>query len=212
MKVVFVDTCGECPYMKMGSPPYCVKGSFDVRNLEIIHKDCTLKDNPNIQDDDEPVESGKSLKEVISKKKDKEIEKPKNTTSEAIEESYSDKDDEWWGESVEPQKKTDTSKVCTLCGNPFNGDEITEMDSDDEIIKVHKTCYENIDALVDSSDEMDMIKESVEKKKSEEVIKVESKEIKVELKEIKVEPKEDIKEPAKEDTKEDKDDDWDADW
>lgn len=190
MKVVFVDTCGECPYMKMGSPPYCVKGSFDVRNLEIIHKDCTLKDNPDIQDAEEPVEKGKSLQEVISKKKDKDVEKPKNTTSES--------DDEWWGESVEPQKKTDTSKTCTLCGNPFNGDEITEMDSDNEIIKVHKTCYENIDALVDSSDEMDMIKESVEKKKSEEVIKEE--------------PKKVVKEESKEDIKEDKDDEWDADW
>lgn len=192
MKLIFVDTCGECPYMKMGSPPYCVNGNFDVRNLEIIHKDCTLKDNPDIQDD-EPVENGKSLREVISKK-----EKTKNTVSETIEESHDEKDDEWWGDSVEPQKKTDTSKVCTLCGNPFNGDEITEMDSDDEIIKVHKTCYENIDALVDSSDEMDMIKESVEKKKSEEVIKEE--------------PKKVVKGESKEDIKEDKDDEWDADW
>ena len=199
MKVIFVDVCGECPYMKMGSPPYCVHGKFEVKNLEIIHKDCMLKDSPDIQDKDEPVENGKSLMEVISKKKDKKSEKPESETDEVIKELYSDSgsDDEWWGESVEPQKKTDTSKVCTLCGNPFNGDEITEMDSDNEIIKVHKICYENIDALVDSSDEMDMIKESVEKKKSKEELKEVSKDVEEEFKEV---------------NKESKDDGWDDDW
>ena len=196
MKVIFVDVCGECPYMKMGSPPYCVNGEFNVKNLEIIHKDCKLRDNPDIHEDDEPVEKGKSLREVISKKKFEKDEEPESETDEVIKELYSDSegDDEWWGESEEPQKKTDTSKVCTLCGNPFNGDETTEMDVDEKIVKVHKTCYENIDALVDSSDEMDMIKESVEKKKSEE------------------DTKEEPKEATKEDTKEDEDDGWDDDW
>jgi len=195
-KLIIVDACEVCPYLKMGKPPYCPYSNIDIKNTTKIHKDCKLKDYDAPEDEVHDFENGKSLKEVISGRV---ITGSSSEPSKATFDGEEEKD-EWWGDDEAPVIKTDTSKCCTLCGTLFNGDETTEMDVDGDTVKVHKVCFENIEALVDESDDVDMIKESQNKEPKEE---------------NKEELKEDSEEETEEETKEatkDEDDDWDDEW